>query len=138
MWWFRKEEPKDIWDEEIKWQIGDIEATDRIRNICRTAADSAEIVGGRAVHADRRGRKSDKNSAKRSGQDAGRYERAARCAMEIALKVSDDLMRDAAVGEIVDLCLKANDLKTARVLFRAIQTDSIREDVLRRHPALQQ
>lgn len=67
-----------------------------------------------------------------------RYERAVRAAMEITLKFSDDLMRDAAVGQIVDLCLKANDLKTARILFRAIQADSIREDVLSLHPLLRQ
>jgi hypothetical protein len=56
--------------------------------------------------------------------------------MEIALKVKDDLMRDVAVGEIVDLCLKANDLKTARILLRAIQSEAIREDVLNAHPVL--
>ncbi|WP_024508317.1 hypothetical protein [Bradyrhizobium sp. ARR65] len=140
MWWFRKEEPKDIWDEEIKWPIGDIEAAERIRNICRSAADSAEAVGGRAVFADGGGQKAKKTKKPQrdSGRDAERYERAARCAMQIALKVCDDLMRDAAVGQIVDLCLKANDLRTARVLFRAIQADSIREDVLKQHPALRQ
>ena len=44
--------------------------------------------------------------------------------------------RDAAVSEIVNLCMKANDLRTARILFRAIQTVSIREDVLGAHPEL--
>jgi hypothetical protein len=58
--------------------------------------------------------------------------------MEIAMKVSDDLMRDAAVSEIVELCVKANDMKTARILFRAIQAASIREGVLNAHPQLQQ
>ena len=58
--------------------------------------------------------------------------------MEITLKFSDDLMRDAAVGQIVDLCLKANDLKTARILFRAVRADSMREDVLSRHPVLRE
>ena len=126
MRWFRKQRPKDLWDEEIKWPIGDIEATNRIRNICRSAADSAETVGGRAIRADGRGRGSDRKSQEKSkenrARDAERYERAARRAMEIALKVSDDLMRDAAVSQIVDLCLKANDLKTARILFRAISS----------------
>ena len=58
--------------------------------------------------------------------------------MEITLKFSDDLMRDAAVGQIVELCLKANDLTMARILFRAIQADSIRKDVLSQHPVLRQ
>jgi hypothetical protein len=65
-----------------------------------------------------------------------RYERAAKCAMEIALKVKDDLMRDAAIREIVELCLKANDLKTAQILLRAIQSEAIREDVLNANPVL--
>jgi hypothetical protein len=52
------------------------------------------------------------------------------------MKVSDNLMRDAAVRDIVDLCLKAGDLKTAKILFRAIQAPSIRDMVLRDHPDL--
>jgi hypothetical protein len=78
-----------------------------------------------------------KPEEKKHKLDSGRYERAARAAMQIAMKMSDDLMRDAAVRDIVDLCLKANDMKTARILFRAIQAPSIRELVLRDHPDLQ-
>jgi hypothetical protein len=48
----------------------------------------------------------------------------------LALKVKDDLMRDAAIREIVELCLNANDLKTAQILLRAVQSEAIREDVL--------
>ena len=58
--------------------------------------------------------------------------------MEIAIKISDDLLRVSAVRQIVSLCMKANDLRTARILFRAIQAVSIREDVLNDHPALRQ
>ena len=54
------------------------------------------------------------------------------------MKISDDLMRDAAVREIVELCLKANDTRTARILFRAIHAVSIREAVLSEHPDLRQ
>jgi hypothetical protein len=58
--------------------------------------------------------------------------------MEIAIKISDELLRDSSVRQIVDLCVKANDLRTARILFRAIQTTSIREDVLNDHPIFRQ
>ena len=58
--------------------------------------------------------------------------------MEIAIKISDDLLRDSVVREIVSLCVKANDLRTAQILVRAIQTVSIREDVLKDHPVLRQ
>jgi hypothetical protein len=134
VWWFRKDKPSEIWDEEIKSPIGDIEAADRIRNICRAAADSAAAVARFAVATDDK----TKRAEIRRKSETERYERAARTAMEIALKFSDDLMRDAAVGQIVELCLKANDLTTARILFRAIQADSIRKDVLSQHPVLAQ
>ena len=75
-------------------------------------------------------------SKKKHEAEAARYQSAAKAAMEIAMKVSDDLMRDAAVREIVDLCLRANDLKTAHILFRAIQAPSIRDGLLREHPEL--
>jgi len=46
MRWFGGQKPKEIWDEDIQWPIGDIEAAHRIRAICRSAADSAEKVAG--------------------------------------------------------------------------------------------
>jgi hypothetical protein len=127
MRWSGKTKHTEIWDEPIAWPVGDIEAAHRIRDICRSAAGSAEKVGG---FADR--------SSKKIRSDVERYERAAKAAMETAMKVSDELMRDASVREIVELCVKANDLKTARPLFRAIQAKSIREDVLRDHPLLRE
>ena len=46
MWWFHKGKHKEIWDEEIQWPIGDIEAAHKIRDICRSAGGSAEKVAG--------------------------------------------------------------------------------------------
>jgi hypothetical protein len=123
--WFKKDRPKEIWDEVIEWPIGDIEAAHKIREICRSAAGSAEKIGG---------------SADRSHQkiqpEVERYERAAKVAMEIAKRISDGLLRDTAVRQIVELCLKANHIRTARTLFRAIQSKSISQDVLKEHPSL--
>jgi hypothetical protein len=121
---FARKKSGDIWDEAVQWPIGDIEAADRIRNICQAATASAEMVGGPATRAGKR--------------ESERYERAAKVAMEIAMKISDDLMRDDAVRRIVDLCMKANDVKTAQILFRAIHTSWIRETVQRDYPALAQ
>ncbi len=126
MWWFKRGKRQEIWDEPIQWPIGDIEAAHRIRDICRSAADSAEKVGGFAGSPDN----------KKNKDEADRYERAAKVAMEIAMKISDDLLRDASVRQIVDLCLKANNLRTARILFRAIQADSMKEDLINDHPML--
>jgi hypothetical protein len=127
MWWFNKGERKEIWDEDIQWPIGDIEAAHKIRDICRSAADSAEKLAGSADRSD--------NKIKYAVE---RYERAAKTAMKIAIKISDDLLRDSAVRQIVNLCLQANDVRTARILFRAIQSVSIREDVLNDYPILRQ
>ena len=125
MRWFSKDKPQEIWDEAVQRPIGDIEAAKRIRDICRAGADSAEAQGLAGAPASRK----DKYHAER-------YERAARAAMEIAMQISDDLMRDASVSQIVDLCMSASDLKTARILFRAIQAASIREVALKDHPTL--
>jgi hypothetical protein len=125
MRWFSKGKRKEIWDEEIQWPIGDIEAAHKIRDICRSAADSAEKIAGPVDRPD-----------KKKKYETERYERAAKVAMEIAIKISDGLLRDSSVRQIVSLCVKANDLRTARILFRAIQAASIREDVLNEHPML--
>jgi hypothetical protein len=127
MRWFNKTKKTELWDEAIEWPIGDIEAAQRIRQICRSAADSAEKIAGAA----------DRSHQKITGE-VERYERAAKVAMEIAIKISDNLLRDAAVRQIVELCLKANDSRTARPLFRAIQSQSIIADVLREHPSLRE
>ena len=137
MWLFGKDERKEIWDEAIQWPIGDIEAADKIRNICRSAGDSAGRIAGLAGPADNK-KPNNKKPDRNKGDDTERYQRAAKTAMEIAMKISDDLMRDAAVREIVELCLKANDTRTARILFRAIHAVSIREAVLSEHPDLRQ
>jgi hypothetical protein len=52
--------------------------------------------------------------------------------------VRKTLVDDDAVRRIVDLCMKANDMKTAQILYRAIQATWIREAVHRDHPALGQ
>jgi hypothetical protein len=132
MRWFARKQPKDIWDEAVEWPIGDIEAADRIRAICQSATACAELVGSRAPNANRGTTSVEAERAR----ERERYGRAARTAMQIAIKVSDDLMRDDAVRRIVDLCMKADDVETAQILYRAIQTPWIREAVLGTYPAL--
>jgi len=132
MRWFGREKPREIWDDAIVSPSGDIEAAETIRNICRSAAESAEFVGGFAARPD-----TTKHSVQsKHDEHSARYQRAAKAAMEIAMKVSDELMRDAALKEIVELCLRANDARTAKILFRAIQTPSIRDGMMRDYPAL--
>jgi hypothetical protein len=128
MRWFNKGKQKDAWDEDIQWPIGDLEAGRKIRDICNSAASSAEKIG----------RNADAPESETIKHESARYKRAARIAMEIAIKISDDLLRDAAVCRIVALCVKANDLRTAKILFRAVQAASIRQDLLNEHSALRE
>jgi hypothetical protein len=128
MRWFNRGKPKELWDEIIQWPIDDLEAARRIRDICNSALGSAERVGRQVGGAE----------TKVGMYETERYKRAAKAAMEIAIKISDDLLRDAALCQIVVLCAKANELRTAAILFRAIQAVSIKEDVLHNYPALRQ
>ena len=125
MRWFGKSKRREIWDEPIEESIGDIGVAQRKSEICRPASDTAAKVWAAADCTHRKVRR-----------DVERYERAAKAAMEIAMKMSDELMRDTAVRQIVELCLKASNVTTAQTLFRAIQSKSIRDEVLRDHPAL--
>lgn len=132
--WLGRENPRDPWENEVVWPIGDIEAAERIRSICRAAGVPAAVVA-RPVQPAVGNEKPFEAGLRTS--EAERYQRAAKCAMETAMKMKDDLMRDVAVGEIVDLCVKTNDLKTAQILFRAIQAEAIRDKVRNAHPVLQ-
>ena len=126
MRWFVRKEPKDIWDEPIQGPIGDIEAAERIRNICQAAR---ALPGKRSVRED------DKISAEKP-RERERYERAARAAMQIAMNISDELVRDDAVRRIVELCMQADDIKTAQILYRAIHAPWIRKALQDEYPAL--
>ena len=126
MRWFNRGVQKEVWEEDIDWPLGDLEAANRIRAICGAASTSAEKMSARA----------DVSEDKRDSRDTERYERAAKTAMEIAMKISDDLVRDAAVRQIIGLCMMANNLKTAEILLRVIHAEAFREEVLREHPQL--
>ena len=127
MLWFNKRKQKEVWEAEIEWPIGDLEAARKIREICNSATSSAEKIGSYV---------STIAETKANRREIERYKRAAKTAMVIAIKISDDLLRDVAVSQIVVLCAKANDLTTAEILLRAVQTASIRESILSEHAVL--
>ena len=57
-------------------------------------------------------------------------------ALEIAMKISDDSMRDVSVSQIIRLSVKVNHLKTAKVLLRAIQSEKTRAELIAEYPSL--
>jgi hypothetical protein len=128
MRWFNKGKSKELWEEVIDWPIGDLEAARRIRDICNSALGSAEKVSRKLIGTESLANK----------HETERHKRAAKAAMEIAIKISDDPLRDVALCQIVALCMKANELTTAAILCRAILTASVKADVLNEYPALRQ
>src|SRR5579863_1880331 len=62
--WFRRENPPEVWDARLERPTGDIEAAQRIRDICRSAAGSAEKISGLAGNLD----------SNRKKYEADRYE----------------------------------------------------------------
>ncbi|NOJ42030.1 hypothetical protein [Bradyrhizobium australiense] len=119
MRWFRKDRPPEVWEADIHPE-GDIEAAQRIREICVSVVAIAERMAG--LH----GRKAEAEKA----TEGERYQAAIKCALELAKQMADDAMRDVSVSQIIQLCVKANHLKTARVLLRAIQSEKIKDELI--------
>lgn len=126
MRWFHRERQPDVWEVADDQPLGDIGAAHKIRDICAAAGAIAEkmaAAGGR-------------DAEKKQAADAQRCEAAIKCALEIAMQISDDSMRDVSVSQIIKLCVQVNHLKTARVLLRAIQSEKTRAELVADHPKL--
>jgi hypothetical protein len=126
MRWFDKEKQPEVWEVADDQPLGDIDAAHKIRDICASAGTIAEKL----VPAGGRG------SEQQQAADAGRYQAAIKRALEIAMQISDDSMRDVSVNQIIRLCVKVRHLKTAKVLLRAIQSEKTRAELVADHPVL--
>jgi hypothetical protein len=89
---------------------GEAQVLNRIINMCSVATASAESAALKP-HAD---------EAKGERQ---RFESAKRMSLRLAKDITDVSSRDAALEHIVELCMRANDLETARILIGGIQTN---------------
>ena len=126
MRWFHGERQPEVWEVTDDQPLGDIGAAHKIRDICASAGTIAERLvadGGR-------------DAAKKQAADAERYQAAIKRALEIAMQISDDSMRDVSVSQIIKLCVQVDHLKTARVLLRAIQSEKTRAELVADHPKL--
>ena len=126
MRWFHREKQPEVWEVADDQPLGDIDAAHRIRDICASAgaiADRLVAAGGR-------------DAEKKHAADAERYQAAIRRALEIAMQISDDSMRDVSVSQVIKLCVQVDHLKTARVLLRAIQAEKTRAELVAGHPKL--
>ncbi|MDE2332403.1 MAG: hypothetical protein KGK16_16700 [Bradyrhizobium sp.] len=132
MRWFQKpQEPQepDIWEVADARPLGDIEAAQRIREICASAGSIADKMpaGGHGAA---------REVEREKAPEAERYQAAIKRALEIALKISDDAMRDVSVAQIIRLCVTADHMKTARILVRAIKSERSRAELVAENPAL--
>ena len=101
----------------------DSQAVEKISNMCAVTAVSAERVA-QSPHDDL------------VKHDRQRFESAKRMSLELAKTIADVSYRDSALHQIVELCIKASDIETARILVRGIQTGAIREQLLEEHPVI--
>jgi hypothetical protein len=125
MHWFRKTRQPDVWEVADTKPLGDIEAAQKIREICASAGSIADQMapGGRVAEKDKT-------------TEAERYQAAIKRALEIAMKISDDAMRDISVAQIIGLCVTVDHMKTARILVRAIKSESTRVELINGNPGL--
>ena len=126
MRWFHSERQPDVWEGADDQALGDIGAAHKIRDICASAGTIAEklvAAGG-------------PDAEKKLAADAERYQAAIKRALEIAMQISDDSMRDVSVSQIIKLCVQVDHLKTAKVLLRAIQSEKTRAELVASHPKL--
>ena len=126
MRWLHRERQPDVWEVADDQPLGDIGAAHKIRDICASAGTIAErlvAAGGR-------------DAEQQQPPDAERYQAAIKRALEIAMQISDDSMRDVSVSQIIKLCVQVDHLKTARVLLRTIQSEKTRAELVADHPKL--
>jgi hypothetical protein len=126
MRWFHRERQPEVWEVVDDQPLGDIGAAHKIRDICASAGAIAEKL---AVDGAR-------DTEKKQAADAERYQAAIKRALEIAMQISDDSMRDVSVSQIIKLCVQLDHLKTARILFRAIRSEKTRAELVAENPKL--
>ncbi len=126
MRWFNKEKQPDVWEVADDQPLDDIAAAHRIRDICASAGAIAEKLVAAGT----------RDAEKKLAADAERYQAAIKRALEIAMQISDNSMRDVSVSQIIRLSVKVDHLKTARVLLRAIRSEKTRAELVADHPKL--
>jgi hypothetical protein len=124
MTWFRKGEPREAWEIDDEGSLGDIIVARQIREICNSVADSAEAVSVLYY--------GPRTETKKRQID--RYERAKKRAEKKLEQISDELLRDAAIYQVLNFCMKATDVENAERLFHQLQTTTIKRIAMSEHP----
>ena len=96
----------------------------QIREICNSVADSAEAVSALYYGPPSETKK----------REIDRYERAKKRAEKKIEQISDELLRDTAIYQVLNLCMKATDVESAERLFHQLQTTTIKRIAMSEHP----
>ena len=126
MRWFQKDRAPDVWEFAADQRLGDIEAAQKIREICASAGFIAETLAAPKA----------REAEFKRAFEAERYQAAVKCALELAKRISDDAMRDVSVSQIIALSVRAGHMQTARVLLRAIRSEKTQAELVANHPPL--
>jgi hypothetical protein len=94
----------------------------RVRTLCRIYEGSAEYLGSGEFA-----------NEKLREHEHTKYEEVRKEALEIAIKLTDEGYRNAALHAGLDFCLKANDLKFATIIATAITASTIQAKVIEQH-----
>jgi len=89
----------------------------RVKTICQLYGGSAENVG----------------SGEFGEDEQKRYEKGRKEALEIAIKLTNEFYRNAALHSAFDFCMKAKDLAFATIIAKAITFDRIKEMIVQEH-----
>jgi hypothetical protein len=103
---------------------GEAKEVMRVKMICEVAHSSAQTV------------REGKEDAEWLDHERKRYEKHRATALDAAKAITDEFYRDAAVHNIVDLCMIAGDRDVAKAVLRAVRTDYVRDKILEAYPAL--
>jgi hypothetical protein len=98
----------------------------RVRTLCQLYAGSAENVGSGEFADDEEMHQYEKE----------RYEKGRKEVLEIAIKLTDEFYRDAALHAALDYCMKAKDFDFATKIAKAITVEMIQEKIVEEHGEL--
>jgi hypothetical protein len=95
----------------------------RVKTICQLYGGSAENVGSGEFSEDEETSKCEQK----------RYKKGRKEALEIAIKLTNEFYRNAALHSAFDFCMKAKDLAFATIIAKAITFDRIKEMIVQEH-----
>jgi hypothetical protein len=106
----------------------DVEALVQIEKLCRVAGMSAQIIAA--------GKRNGGATTEVDECEQRRYERLRLQAVRLADKLTDDFYRAFAIHSLIELCMTAEDTELARVWFKHVMVDKVRDKIIAAYPQL--